>query len=126
MITVEDIKQDIREYNYRMITNGDDSIAERAIKRATLWCKAKVQAYGATFTDTDINREIVLKRALYELYSYAENEAVAEDKKEDAMELLKAAYTGVDATGYTSGQGGATEGTERPIVVKIKQAKRGR
>ena len=45
-----------------------------------------------------------MKRALYELYSYAENEAVARDKAEDAMELLKAYYgNAIDSSGYASG-----------------------
>ncbi len=124
MITVDDIKQDMRDYNYKEITKGNDSVVERAIKRAALWCKAKVLAMGASFDDTDINREIVLKRALYELYSYAESEAVAEDKKEDAMELLKAAYGGVDTAGYNSDGGGSSETVERPVVVKFAKGKR--
>lgn len=103
-ITVSDLKAEIKLYNYNVLTGGDDALALRAIHKATIWCEAKVIATGSTFDPTlPINREIVLKRALYELYSYAENEEVARDKREDALEMLKAAYgDAVDSAGYQS------------------------
>lgn len=106
--TVADLKAEIKEYNYKVLTGGDDAVAARALHKATIWAKAKVMAARGSFDPgAEINREIVLKRAQYELYSYAENEAVAQDKKEDAMELLRAAYgDAVDAAGYQAGSGG--------------------
>lgn len=106
--TVADLKAEIKEYNYRVLTGGDDAVAVRALEKATIWAKAKVIAARGSFDPaSEINREIVLKRALYELYSHAENEPVAQDKKEDAMELLRAAYgDAVDAAGYQAGSGG--------------------
>ncbi|MGD1832502.1 MAG: hypothetical protein ACPKOP_04065 [Sphaerochaetaceae bacterium] len=101
-LSVADLKAELQDYNYQMLTGGDDDVASRALAKAVIWAKAKVIAVNGTFDpDTEINRELVLKRALYELYSYAENEAVARDKRDDAFELLKAAYgSGIDSSGY--------------------------
>ena len=101
-VTIEDLKKEISAYNYKLLTSEDDSVGVRCLEKATLWAKAKVIACGDSFDpEGEIHREIVIKRALYELYSYAENEAVALDKKEDALELLRAVYgTSVDGTGY--------------------------
>lgn len=112
-VTYEDLKKELTDYNYKVLTGGDDSVASRCIEKATIWAKAKViQAAGTFDATTTINREIVLKRALYELYAFAENEEVARDKKEDAFELLKAAYgNAVDGAGYTAG--GSVE--QKPI-----------
>jgi hypothetical protein len=103
-VTVEDLKAEIKSYNYKVLTDGDSTVAQRAIEKATIWAKAKVVAASGYFDkESEVNKQIVIKRALYELYSYAENEAVAQDKKEDAMELLKAVYgDSIDATGYQS------------------------
>jgi hypothetical protein len=115
VVTVSDLKAEIKIYNYNVLTGGDDDIAGRAIHKATMWCEAKVVAAGAVFDPSlPINREIVIKRALYELYSYAENEEVARDKREDALEMLRAAYgDAVDASGY---QGGSVQQNPIPAV----------
>lgn len=110
--TLKDLREELKSYNFDVLTKQDDAVATRALEKATLWAKAKIEMTGAAFDpDLPIVREIVLKRALYELYSYAENEQVASDKKEDAMELLKAAYgPSVDGTGYSSGAGSVSTG----------------
>lgn len=104
-VTIADLKKEIAVYNYELLTGEDDTVAERAIQKAVIWAQAKVTAASGFFDgETEVNRQIVIKRALYELYSYAENEAVAQDKKEDAMELLRAVYgDAVDSAGYQSG-----------------------
>lgn len=103
-VTVEDLRSEIKEYNLKVLADGDSTVIQRSIEKAVIWAQAKVTAASGIFDeDTEINRLIVIKRALYELYSYAENESVANDKKEDAMELLRAAYgDSVDAAGYQS------------------------
>lgn len=89
MITVTDLKNELTDRNYRMLTQGDDTIAERAISKAKSWVTAKFRRYGEDPDwGNDIVREATLKRSLYELYSYAENEKVAEDKRQDAIDLL--------------------------------------
>lgn len=103
-VSVEDLKAEIKAYNYEVLTDGNDTAAKRAIDKAEIWAKAKIiQAKGEWNEEDEIIRLIIIKRALYELYSYAENEAVAQDKKEDAMELLKAYYgNAVDTSGYST------------------------
>lgn len=104
-ISVEDLKAELKDYNYEVLTGGDDTVALRSLEKAELWAKAKlIQANGMFDEEDQILRLAIIKRALYELYSAAENEAVAADKKEDAMELLRARYgSAVDASGYTAG-----------------------
>ncbi|WP_456436956.1 hypothetical protein [Desulfurobacterium sp.] len=90
MITVDDLKAELTSYNYQMLTQNDDSIAQRAIEKADIWVKAKFAKCGKEpdFEDSLV-KEATLKRALYELYSWAEQEEKAKDKKEDAEALLE-------------------------------------
>ena len=106
-VTAEDLSKEVKDYSWTLLTGDNNSTAERCLDKARIWLKAKmVNAQGAYNEEDEIQRLILLKRALYELYSFAEQEAVAADKKEDAMELLKA-YLGssVDSSGYASGTG---------------------
>jgi hypothetical protein len=95
MVTVEDLKGDVGENAYRMLTNDDDTVAQRAIEKAIIWVKAKFAKCGK---EPDFNSEFVLeailKRAAYELWSMSEAEGKAEDKKEDAEVLLEAVLGG--------------------------------
>lgn len=115
MVTLEDLKRELSERDYRMLTGGDDAVAERALTKARIWVVSQFKRCGTTpdFED-EIVREAVLKRALYELYSYAENEKVARDKKEDARELLE---------GVLGDCVGGEEGGEsyRPVAVSVKE-----
>jgi len=90
MITVDELKKELNERNYRMLTGGDDAVAERALIKAKAWIVARFKKCGreVDFED-ELVREAVLKRALYELYSFSENEKIASDKKEDAEDLLE-------------------------------------
>lgn len=104
-VTADDLVKEVKGYNWDLLTDGNPEVAERSLDKARIWLRAKmIAAKGAYNEEDEIQRLILLKRALYELYSYAEQEAVAEDKKEDAMELLKA-YLGssVDSSGYMAG-----------------------
>lgn len=123
-VTVDKLKNEIKQYNYQTLTGGDDDIASRAIEKAELWAKAKIIIVSGTWNpDSSINEEIVMKRALYELYAYGENEAVAADKREDALELLKAAYgSAIDASGYNqSGGGSSQDNTPGGAITKGKR-----
>lgn len=121
-VTVDDLKNEIKSYNLEVLTEGDSTVIQRAIERAVIWAKAKVIAASGHFDeDTEINKLIVVKRALYELYSYGENEKVAQDKKEDAMELLRAVYgDAVDSAGYQS------DGDKTPIATGSIRPGKGR
>ena len=89
-LTVDDLRTQLKSYNYDTLTGGDDSVAQSCIDKAVIWAKAKLKNCGAELDlDDEVLREAVLKRALYELYSYAENEQLAADKKDDALELMR-------------------------------------
>ena len=105
LLTVEDLRVEVRDYNWDVLTGGDDQVAARALDKARTWARTKlIQARAPYDEEDEALRLAIVKRALYELYSAAENEAVAEDKKEDAMELLRARFgNAVDASGYVAG-----------------------
>lgn len=108
-VTVDELKREISSYNYEVLTEGFDDVAERSIEKAVIWAKAKIlQAKGIWNDEDEILKLVIIKRALYELYSHAENEEVARDKKEDAMELLKAYFgNSIDSSGYSTGSAGS-------------------
>jgi hypothetical protein len=93
MITTAYLKTQIKGYNFETLTGGDDSVAAGCIRKAEIWVRAKLRKCGVEpdFTD-EIDKESLTKRALYELYSFAENEDIAKDKKQDAYDLLRAKY----------------------------------
>lgn len=104
VLTSDDLAKEVKGYSWDVLTDGIPEVADRSLDKARVWLKAKMIAAKGEYNEEDeIQRQILIKRAMYELYSHAEQEAVAEDKKEDAMELLKA-YLGsaVDSSGYTS------------------------
>ena len=109
MVTVEELKKEIPHTQYRMLTQDDDSVAERAIKKAKVWIEAKFAKCGQE-VDWELSyvQEALLKRALYELYAYGEQEEVAKDKKEDAEVLLEAVL------GDCGKEGGSTP---PPVIV---------
>ena len=122
MLSLDDLKSEIKEYNYQVLTDGKDCVAEKCIDKAKLWIEAKTKASGVILDyDDKLVEAIMLKRALYELYSYAENEEVARDKKQDAFELLKGFLensNNVDGTGYD----GSGASPIRPVVAHIEPA----
>jgi len=90
MVTIDELKKELTSYNYEMLTQGDDSVAQRALDKAVIWVKARFAKCGKEPDfENQLVKEAVLKRALYELYSYAEQEEKAKDKKEDASHLLE-------------------------------------
>lgn len=107
MVTPADIAQAMSPQTYQML--GGDEAAERALARARVWLTARLAEVGVTSISEDdpVLAQALLKYALYELYSASEQEAVALDKKQDALELLKA---------YVSPRVG---GEHRPPVARI-------
>lgn len=104
-VTLQDLKNDLKEYAYKTLTGGDDNAGELALKKARTWFKGKLAPCRIPLDEEDeTNRQILLARAQYELYAFAQNEEVARDKREDAMELLRSVYGPcVDGTGYERG-----------------------
>lgn len=102
MVTVDDLKEDVGEKTYRMLTQDDDTVAERAIEKAVIWVKAKFAKCGKKPNfNSELVLEAILKRATYELWSMSEAEGKAEDKKEDAEILIEAVLG--DCAGDKSG-----------------------
>ncbi len=90
-LTVTDLKNEISNYRYNVLTNNDDTLGTRALERARTWLTARLAEVDEDVDEEDtVVRQVLLKYALYELYSYGEQEEVASDKKDDALELLSA------------------------------------
>ena len=105
-VTVEDLRNEIKEYNLEVLTDGDSTVIQRAIERAVIWAKAKVIAASGLF-------EMIMLRSTSLSWSSGHStnstamvrtSVLPQDKKEDAMELLRAVYgDAVDSAGYQGG-----------------------
>jgi len=109
MLSVNDLKAEIKEYSWDILTEGDEGAGEDSLKAARIWIKARLRAagiiYDSAVEDTDeVVRQIVLSYALYHLYARAEQEAKASDKKAVALELM-AAYLSAPAAKDPSAAG---------------------
>ena len=101
ILLVTDIKGDpstgklprMAAYMYDRLTGGVDTVCEAAIAAAELWVTSRLTAAGIT-VDWDVAevREAAILRTLYELYAYGENEAIAKDKKAEALGMLRSKY----------------------------------
>lgn len=120
IVTVDELKSSMKEYTYDQLTERDDRVAERCIEKARTWAAAKTtRCPGIVFEEsTDpVCHDIIVKRALYELYAHGEMEVVASDKKEDAWELLKAKYGScVDETNQEKSDGGQRRSPNGKVV----------
>lgn len=114
MVTLEELKAEFKTHAYNMLTGGNDAVATRALERSRVWLTARLTEVGLSPDEEDaVVREIILKYAAYELHSFAEQEAVAKDKKDDALELIGAYISRV--------AGGKADETERlaPPAVSV-------
>lgn len=90
MITIDDLYLEIKPTQLKIITDGDDQVVDRCIEKAVSWVKARLRRCGIDVDqDNPIVREAIIKRALYELYAYVENEEIASDKRDDAVSMLR-------------------------------------
>jgi hypothetical protein len=107
IITVADLKKELTPSDYNTISFDDKDVAERAIHKAAIWAYGKVKSTGNKYDETDgVIRDIVLKRAVYELFSYTGNESRAKAKEQDAADLIET-YFGSISTKYNEGPGPA-------------------
>jgi len=117
IITVDDLKKELNPDDFRTASYADEEVAKRAIHKAVIWVYGKVASTGKTYDENDqVIRDIVLKRAVYELYTYIGNENRAKAKEEDAADLIET-YFGSIATKYDKEPGpasGAVSTTEPP------------
>jgi len=105
MIEIEEIKKEIKSYNLEAIVAEEgDFVIERCMQKALVWLKAKLRTYGVQIDlQNEVIKQALIKRTLYELYSYAENEEIARDKAKDAVELLRAEFgSSIEGEGFSS------------------------
>ena len=114
---------EISSRDYRMLTDGaNDAVGLRCVEKALTWVLAKHMACGK---EADLTSDLVIeawiKRALYELYSFSENERVARDKAEDALTYLASALGDcVQAGEAPGGDGGPTVQAVTPATGIVK------
>jgi len=116
IITVDDLKKELNPDDFRTASFADTEVAGRAIHKAVLWVYGKVASTGRVYDETnEVIKTIVLKRAVYELFSYIGNESRAKAKEHDAADLIET-YFGSIATKYDDGPGPAAGAviTEEP------------
>jgi hypothetical protein len=93
MVTVEDVKKDITPQDYRTLTLGDDSNAERAIEKAAVWAKGKILSTGNEFDpENEVVKQIIVTRALYELWFFVGYPDKARAKEEDSKDLIESYF----------------------------------
>ncbi len=119
LVTASDLKENIREHNYMVLTDGDDSLGTRALEKARVWLTARLTEISFVFPfdeDDTVIREIIINRALYELYALSDQETVASDKKANARELI---------AGYISRYAGSEAGSVNnlPAISVTKRKK---
>jgi hypothetical protein len=116
IITVDDLKKELNPDDFRTASFADDEVARRAVHKAVIWVYGKVASTGKTYDESnEVIKTIVLKRAVYELFSYTGNESRAKANEQDAADLIET-YFGSIATKYEDGPGPASGAmvTEEP------------
>jgi hypothetical protein len=92
-VTVGDVQRDITPQDYLTLTLGDSANAERAIEKAVIWAKGKILSTGNPFDeDNEVVKQIVVTRALYELYFFVGYPDKARSKEEDAADLIESYF----------------------------------
>jgi hypothetical protein len=113
-VSVEDLKRDLTPQDYGTLTLGDDANAERAIEKAVIWAKGKILSTGNAFDgDDEVVKQIVVTRALYELYFFVGFPERARSKEEDAADLIESYFGSVK----TKHDGGSCPGPAGGAVV---------
>jgi len=110
-VSVEELKRDITPQDYSTLTLGDDSNAARAIEKAVIWTKGKVLSTNNPFNeDNEVIRQIIVTRALYELWFFVGYPEKAKVKEEDAADLIESYFGSIrakrDDTGADTGPAG--------------------
>lgn len=107
IITIGDLKKELTAQDFNTASFDDKEVAERAIHKAVIWTYGKVKSTGNEYDEkNDVIKDIVLKRAVYELFSYLGIESRAKAKEEDAADLIETYYGNI-ATKHSDGPGPA-------------------
>jgi hypothetical protein len=111
IITVNDLKNELNPDDFRTASFADNEVVQRAIHKAVVWTYGKVASTGKTYDESDeVIKTIVLKRAVYELFSYTGNESRAKANEQDAADLIETYFGGI-ATKYDNCPGPASGST---------------
>jgi len=114
IITIDDLKNELNPDDLRTASYADDEVKERAIHKAVIWVYGKVSTTGKIYDESDeVIKTIVLKRAIYELFSYIGIESRAKANEQDAADLIET-YFGSIATKYDDGPGPASGAIAAP------------
>jgi hypothetical protein len=109
-VGVEDLQRDVTPQDYMTLTLGDDANARRAVEKALIWTKGKILSTGAAFDEeNEVVRQIVIIRALYELWFFVGYPEKAKAKEEDAADLIES-YFGSIKTKYSGDAEGGPAG----------------
>ncbi len=107
-LTIEDLKAELPEQDYDTLTLGEDVVAVRSLIKAKTWVKGMIQSTGNEYDEeNEIVREAVLKRALYELFSFVGKESRAREKAEDCELLIESAFGPILKKDDTNANGSA-------------------
>jgi hypothetical protein len=103
--SIEELKRDVTPQDYLTLTLGDDANAGRAIEKAVIWAKGKILSTGNSFNEDDaVVRQVIVTRALYELWFFVGYPEKARSKEEDAADLIES-YFGAIKTKHDDGTG---------------------
>ena len=93
MVTVDDVRKDITPQDYLTLSLGDDANTERAIEKAVIWTKGKILSTKNQFDpDNVVVKQVIVTRALYELWFFVGYPDKARAKEEDARDLIESYY----------------------------------
>ena len=107
-ITADDLKNELNPDDLRTASFADDAVKGYAIHKAVVWVYGKIASTGKTYDESnEVIKTIVLKRAVYELFSYIGNESRAKANEQDAADLIET-YFGSIATKHDDGPGPAS------------------
>ena len=107
IITTDDLKKELNPDDFRTASYADDEVAKRAIHKAVIWVYGKVASTRNIYDESnDVVKTIVLRRAIYELFTYIGNESRAKSAEQDAADLIET-YFGSIATKHDDGLGPA-------------------
>ena len=107
-ITTDDLKKELNPDDLRTASLADNEVIKYAIHKAVIWVYGKVASTGKTYNESDeVIKTIVLKRAVYELFSYVGQEKRAHSSEQDAADLIET-YFGSIATKHNNDPGPAS------------------
>ncbi len=93
MLTWLELQKEVPFEVWRAIVGYEEELGNRFLEKARIWLIARVAPCQATIDENDpAIRQIIINRALYEMYAYVDKEELALNRKEDAMELLRSVF----------------------------------